>query len=202
MQKKNIALNKITRLIGLAISTASVVAILTPSDAMAVTFNVARTLTDGTNNASLTGTVDIEVGNYTLIDGSPNPFTAVNLTMTSDGDSYTLDTVSNLILGTGRFLINATSSTLTFNTENTDETNIAVLAFTNSGGDPIYSIGVDDHGPYEQFTGDSIPTIYDPSVSFPTVFGTAQVAIPEPITILGVATALGFGTVFKRQLKR
>ncbi|CCI23125.1 exported hypothetical protein [Microcystis aeruginosa PCC 9809] len=112
--------NRLIPTLALAGAT-SLAAMLTPVAATAVTFTVNRSWSQSGNNASLVGTVDVPIGSYTIDStGTPNPFTNVNLTLTVNGNPFTLDTVvvipSGSIIGTGQFLVNATSSTLTFNT--------------------------------------------------------------------------------------
>ena len=98
----------------------SLAAMLTPVAAMAVTFNVNRSWSNSGNNASLVGTLDVPIGSYTIQNGTPNPFTNVNLTLTVNGNPSPVLNVADtsLVVGTGQFLVNATPSVLTFNTAN------------------------------------------------------------------------------------
>ncbi|MFM8299493.1 MAG: PEP-CTERM sorting domain-containing protein, partial [Microcystis aeruginosa] len=181
---------------------------LTPVAAKAVTFTVNRSWSQSGNNASLVGTVDVAIGSYTIdVTGNPNPFTNVNLTLTVNTNSFTLDAAyTSNITGTGQFLVNATSSTLTFNTPNANGSNQAFLLFVNSStgfSDPFYSIGSDNSPGFEIAVG--TPPNVLASVSFPVTFGTAQTAqqVPEPSSLfgLGVLGTLGAASTLKRKLK-
>ena len=201
--------NRLIPTLALAGAT-SLAAMLTPVAAKAITYTVNRSWSSGSDNASLVGTVDVPIGSYTINStGTPNPFTNVNLTLTVNGTPFTLDTVvipSGSISGTGQFLVNATSSTLTFNTANANGSNLAFLLFVNSStgfSDPFYSIGSDNSPGFEIAVGTS-PNVLA-SVSFPVTFGTAQTAqqVPEPSSLfgLGVLGTLGAASTLKRKLK-
>jgi hypothetical protein len=208
--------NRLIPTLALAGAT-SLAAMLTPVAATAVTFTVNRSWSNGSNNASLVGTVDVPIGSYTINStGTPNPFTNVNLTLTVNGTPFTLDTVvipSGSISGTGQFLVNATSSTLTFNT-NVSGFNAARVRFQNSGnpfGNRWYEIGTFlDFFTFQlvNFEGSIASpgfTEVVASVSLPVTFGTAQTAqqVPEPASLfgLGVLGTLGVGSTLKRKLK-
>jgi len=208
--------NRLIPTLALAGAT-SLAAMLTPVAAKAITYTVNRSWSSGSDNASLVGTVDVPIGSYTINStGTPNPFTNVNLTLTVNGTPFTLDTVvipSGSISGTGQFLVNATSSTLTFNT-NVSGFNAARVRFQNSGnpfGNRRYEIGTF----LDFFTGQLVNlegstaspgfTEVVASVSLPVTFGTAQTAqqVPEPASLfgLGVLGTLGVGSTLKRKLK-
>ncbi|REJ39295.1 MAG: PEP-CTERM sorting domain-containing protein [Microcystis flos-aquae DF17] len=209
--------NRLIPTLALAGAT-SLAAMLTPVAAKAVTFTVNRSWSQSGNNASLVGTVDVPIGSYTIDStGTPNPFTNVNLTLTVNGNPFTLDTVvvipSGSIIGTGQFLVNATSSTLTFNT-NVSGFDRATVRFQNSGnpfGNRWYEIGTF----LDFFTFQPVNlegSIASPSftevvasVSLPVTFGTAQTAqqVPEPASLfgLGVLGTLGAASTLKRKLK-
>ncbi|MCZ8119796.1 MAG: PEP-CTERM sorting domain-containing protein [Microcystis sp. LE18-22.4A] len=208
--------NRLIPTLALAGAT-SLAAMLTPVAATAVTFTVNRSWSNGSNNASLVGTVDVPIGSYTINStGTPNPFTNVNLTLTVNGTPFTLDTVvipSGSISGTGQFLVNATSSTLTFNT-NVSGFNAARVRFQNSGnpfGNRWYEIGTFlDFFTFQlvNFEGSIASpgfTEVVASVSLPVTFGTAQTAqqVPEPASLfgLGVLGTLGAASTLKRKLK-
>jgi len=208
--------NRLIPTLALAGAT-SLAAMLTPVAATAVTFTVNRSWSNGSNNASLVGTVDVPIGSYTINStGTPNPFTNVNLTLTVNGNPFTLDTVvipSGSINGTGQFLVNATSSTLTFNT-NASGSNAARVRFQNSGnpfGNRQYEIGTFiDKSTFqlanlEGSISSAGFTEVLASVSLPVTFGTAQTAqqVPEPASLfgLGVLGTLGVGSTLKRKLK-
>jgi hypothetical protein len=186
----------------------SLAAMLTPVAATAVTFTVNRSWSESGNNASLVGTVDVPVGSYTIQNGTPNPFTNVNLILTVNGNPFPVLNAANTssISGTGQFLVNATSSTLTFNTANANGINPANLAFVNSStgfGGPFYGIGFDSTPGFEIAFGTS--PIVVASVAFPVTFGTVQQVqqVPEPASLfgLGVLSTLGAASTLKRKLK-
>jgi hypothetical protein len=91
-------------------------ALIDARPAAAATYDVNLSFTGG-GTASLVGTVDLPLGNYTIMNGAPNPFTAINLTLTVNGTPFSLVQADlSLITGTGQFLIDANASTLIFNT--------------------------------------------------------------------------------------
>ena len=198
----------------------SLAAMLTPVAAMAVTFNVNRSWSEGTNNASLVGTVDVSVGSYTIQNGSPNPFTNVNLTLTINGNAVTLNAVAlTNTSAPAQFLVNATSSVLTFNPDVSDAgcsfSCVSNLVFLDSSqgqaNGPIYSIGsVSDLGSIfreERGVIQSPFTIVVSSTNFPVTFGTAQqqppTSVPEPTATVGLLGLglLGVGSALKRMGK-
>jgi hypothetical protein len=199
--------NRLIPTLALAGAT-SLAAMLTPVAATAVTFTVNRSWSESGNNASLVGTVDVPVGSYTIQNGTPNPFTNVNLILTVNGNPFPVLNAANTssISGTGQFLVNATSSTLTFNTANANGINPANLAFVNSStgfGGPFYEIGFDSNPGFEiAFVTSPIVVA---SVAFPVTFGTVQQVqqVPEPASLfgLGVLSTLGAASTLKRKLK-
>jgi hypothetical protein len=177
--------------------------LLAASGARAQIYNVNLLFMDGANSATLTGTVDIPIGNYTIQSVSPSPFTAANLTLTVNATSYAVDNVlTDIIHGTGQFFIDATATTLTFNTANTDAGDPADLVFSdnlNAFANDRFVIGSNGDPQFEAaYTGAG--SVTSSAVTFPTVFGNV-VATPEPATLalagLG-AMALMF---FRRQSK-
>jgi hypothetical protein len=161
---------------------AAVLTLTSASSSFADVYTVKRTWNDGPDTASLTGTVALPTGSYTIMNGTPNPFTAVNLTLDINGVPHSL-TQANMsnIFGTGKFFITATNADLTFNTAGGNGSNGADLFFlppTNTGYS--YVIGSDGNPAFQNAFmpgGDVIS-----SVSFPTVFGVT----PEP-ACLGLA---------------
>lgn len=183
---------------GVALGVSLLATVLTPNQSLAAIFNVNRSWTDGVNNASLVGTVDIPLGNYTLTQGSANPFTSVALTLTTPGGTFSLDGANNSITGTGQFLITANSTSLIFNTANANETNVAYLLFAESGTDR-YVIGTDGSPGFEvSITGTFLPA----SVAFPTTFGTAATTetVPEPSSMIALAVLGGSLLLGKRRM--
>jgi hypothetical protein len=165
--------------------------LVAPSRTMADLYFVHRVW----SNATLTGTLQLPEGNYTIMNRSPAPFSAVNLTLSVNGTPIVLFTNANtqLISGTGQFFINATPTTLTFSTANGNGANPADLEFVNTGefDIPRYAIGTDGglSPGFEvaYYSGGSALAV----ATFPTVFG---IAIPEPCTVtlgaVGVATLM------------
>lgn len=204
-------MNKNALIPTLALAGATSLAVmLTPVAAMALTFNVNRSWSQSGNNASLVGTVDVALGSYTIQNGSPNPFTNVNLTLTVNGNPFALNAAdTNSILGTGQFLVNATSSTLTFNTANANGSNPADLAFVNSAtgfSGQFYGIGTDTAPGFEVAFNTS-PNVTG-SVAFgvtPVTFGTAQEtpSVPESSATLGLLGLglLGIGSGMRKMRK-
>jgi hypothetical protein len=163
--------------------------LVAPSRTMADLYFVHRVW----SNATLTGTLQLPAGNYTIMNQSPAPFTAVNLTLSVNGTPIVLLTNANtqIIRGTGQFFINATPTTLTFSTANGNGTNPADLVFVNTDvfDVPRYAIGSDGNPGFE--IADYLGGFSLAGVTFPTVFG---IAIPEPCTVtlgaVGVATLM------------
>ena len=198
--------NRLIPTLALAGAT-SLAAMLTPVAAKAVTFTVNRSWSNGSDNASLVGTVDVPIGSYTINStGTPNPFTNVNLTLTVNGNPFTLDAANTLLLsGTGQFLVNATSSTLTFNTANADESNHAFLAFVDSStGLTGLLYGIASQNVSAEVGGSTLVSVFA-QLTFPVTFGTVQTAqqVPEPASLfgLGVLGTLGAASTLKRKLK-
>jgi hypothetical protein len=196
----------------------SLAAMLTPVAAMAVTFNVNRSWSQGSDTASLVGTVDVPLGSYTIQNGTPNPFTNVNLTLTVNGNAVTLNAVDiNNTFAPAQFLVNATSSVLTFNADISGCSSdcSSSLEFINSSqgqaNGPIYSIeSVSDLGSIsseERGVIQSPFTIVVSSTNFPVTFGTAQqqppTSVPEPTATVGLLGLglLGVGSALKRMGK-
>jgi hypothetical protein len=187
----------------------SLAAMLTPVAAMAIpavtTFNVNRSWSSGSDTASLVGTVNVPVGSYTIQDGTPNPFTNVNLILTVNGNPFPVLNAANtsLVLGTGQFLVNATSSTLTFNTAGSNPVDLAFVNSSTVFGGPFYAIGFDSTSGFETAFATS-PNV-NASVAFPVTFGTVQQVqqVPEPASLfgLGVLSTLGAASTLKRKLK-
>jgi hypothetical protein len=160
---------------------------LVTNSSQAVVYEVNRLFTEGFSIATLTGTVDVPIGNYVIQNTTPNPFTAVDLTLTVNASTYNLTNVStDSIYGSGQFTIDATPTTLTFNASG-DISNPADLVF--HGNHPLfinrYVIGSNGFPAFEVAYTDA-GTVGTTGVSFPTVFGTA---VPEPSSLLLIVAA-------------
>jgi len=159
-------------------------AILT-SSAQATLYDVNRSF----GGATLTGTVEIPIGNYVIQNAGASPFTSVSLTLKVNATSYSLvNALTGVIYGSGQFLINATPTTLTFSTANADGSNPADLVFSDTI-DPFsnnrYAIGSNGDPEFEVAYTDAGSALANPP--FPTVFGTA---IPEPGTLMLVGLSV------------
>ena len=186
-----------TSLLSIFASVAAIATFSVASSAKADTYNVSRSFSDGGGTATLVGTVDAALGNYTIMNGAPNPFTNVNLTLTVNGTPFILDHANtSLIFGSGQFFIDATAASLIFNTANADGNNPADLRFFDSLNSNFYSIGSDAKPGFE--IGSTSAGEVSADVTFPVVFGTA---VPEASTsILAVLGAglLGLGLTRQR----
>ena len=90
---------------GASVILAVIILVAIVHGANGVTYIVSRLWTDGIHTASLVGTVDVPLGNYTIINGAADPFTNVSLTLTLNCSPAFLDhTDTSLIEGTGQFL--------------------------------------------------------------------------------------------------
>jgi hypothetical protein len=151
--------------------------------------------------ATLTGTLEIPLGNYTIQSSSASPFIDVNLTLTviwqGETSFHLVNAFTDNIYGTGQFLIDATSTALTFSTANADGGNPADLVFSDSSifGNR-YVIGYDGSPGFEALYTNL--GYFGAGVNFPTVFATA---VPEPKTLLllGAPLLLGFLASVRRR---
>jgi len=157
--------------------------LLIASSAQAQIYNVDRSITDGTSSATLIGTLDIPIGSYTIQNASASPFTSVNLTLTVNATIFVLDNaLTGIITGTGQFFIDATPTTLTFSTANSDGGDPADLEFSDTTllyANDRYVIG-SNADPQFEAAYTAAGSVLSTTVTFPTVFGTA---VPEPTTL-------------------
>jgi len=187
---KVLAMNRVYSILVLGFAAATMVA----SSAQAAIYFVDRSLTNGSSTATLTGTVDIPIGNYTIQNTVPDPFTDVNLTLTVNATSYYFTQEdTSLIFGTGRFDIDATTTSLTFDPIG-NSSNPADLSFWYACHTNRYSVGSDGFAAFEVAYTDA--GVFASGPVFPITFGTATV--PEPTTIIiwslpgGLAIGLGW----------
>lgn len=185
---------------------ASLAALLAPCHALAIIYDIDRSFSfsGGSFTATLTGTVDLPAGSYTISNKGPSPFTSANLTLTVNGTPYSVDSVvTTSISGSGEFYVNATATSLTFSTVNADGGDPADLVFTDNPGGGVnaidrYAIGTDGAGSFEAaYTG--VGGGYVADVVFPTEWG---IAIPEPsiLSLLTIPFAfLGFRVIRARK---
>jgi hypothetical protein len=173
------------------ITTGTLVA---PSPAIANLYTVNRAWSGSGGNATLTGTLDIPMGSYTLMNQPPSPFFAVDLTLTVNGTPYAVNNVlTHSIRGTGQFSVVASSTALIFSA-NGDGSNPASLVFSDNlqpYADNRYVIGSNGDPAFEvayTYAGDVLANV---APSFPVEFG---VVIPEPSALalagLGAAALL------------
>jgi hypothetical protein len=96
-------LTNILRLSFLTAAAATSV-LISAGSAMAATYSVNRSWSDGGGTASLVGTVELPFGNYTIMNGNPDPFTGINLTLTVNATPFGLiHADTSLISGTVPF---------------------------------------------------------------------------------------------------
>src|SRR5258706_10026685 len=182
------------------LQAATLITAMIASSAQATLYNVNRSFTDGVSSATLTGTLGIPIGNYTIQNSSASPFTSVNLTLTVNGTPFLLqNALTDYIFGSGQFFIGATATTLTFSTANADGSNPADLIFsdnTNPGITNRYSIGYNGSPGFEvayTHAGDVGAT-----ATFPTIFAV----VPEPSTACLTGACLLLHLGFRRLRNR
>jgi len=169
-----------------------------------VTYTVNRSWTDGIGTASLVGTVDVPLGDYTIMNRGADPFTNVSLTLTLNGRPFVLDHAdTSFIAGTGQFFIDATLSYLIFDTANADGSNPADLDFFNAANTTHYAIGSDGDPGFERGLSPVAPDVIG-DLTFPVVFGTAANSVPETSSTLALLgfVLIGMGAARKRLTRR
>ena len=207
---------KIPRHFGLPIvRVVALFSLISVSSTNAITYDVSRMWTDifGTGTATLTGTVDVPIGNYTITNGGLTPFTNINLILRAfenangvapfeNGAPIPLDHVdTSFVKGSGVFSINATSSTLIFGASISDIFSAADINFFNTPENTGYTIGSDFAGEFEAGRGQTFGMIG--FLQFPIVFGTAHTTpVPETGSTVALLTPLLLGLALVRQTRR
>lgn len=167
--------------------------------AAGVIYDVNRAWTNGSQNASLVGTVDVDLGSYTIQNNGLAPFNAANLTLTVGGTSYSVNNVlTTSIFGSGLFSITATATELIFSALG-NGFNPADLVFSD-GGANRYAIGSDGNPAFEIAITNSGFVLNSSSPVFPVVWGTAVSTVPEPTTLALLGLGL-VGACFARKKK-
>jgi hypothetical protein len=167
-----------------------------PVTAQAVVYNVNRSFTNGASTATLTGTLSIPIGNYVIQNASVSPFTNVNLSLTTNATSYNLVNALTGIITGGQFIIDATPTTLTFNTNSISAADLVFSDTTGPFDNNRYVIGYDDAPGFQAAYTDTAG-LFVPA-TLPTVFGTA---IPEPSTLVLLVAGI-FASQSRRSRRR
>lgn len=179
---------------------ALVMVAMQPCNAWAA-YVVNRSFSDGVKTATLTGSIDIALGNYVIQNNSGSPFTSVNLVLTVGSTSYNVNNVSTqLILGTGVFNIAATATELIFDFSGNGGNPADLGFFETNGFGNRYYIGSNGNPAFEVAYTAAGDVLANPGPRFPVVFGR-QAAVPEPASLaawslLGV---VGLGLVWRRK---
>jgi hypothetical protein len=191
--------NKIFLIATLAVFTAT-------ERAVADTYYVNRSFTDGMNTATLIGTLDIPEGIWTIMNaapgpGGPSPFTSVNLTLTVDDTSYAVNNVATgAIYCTGAFSITATPTALIFSASG-NATNPADLDFMDKPTGQIsalYGIGSDGDPAFETAIISTARVQANVDPVYPVTFGVEIVPEPSVLRMLAIGVC-GIG-LLRRQL--
>jgi hypothetical protein len=157
-----------------------------PITAQAVVYNVNRSFTNGASTATLTGTLDSPLGHFVIQNGGASPFTNVSLSLTTNANSYNLVNALTGIVQGGQFIIDATPTTLTFNTNSISAADLVFSDQFDAFSHNRYVIGYDASPGFQAAYTDTAEFVV--TATLPTVFGTA---VPEPSTLL----LLGIGAI-------
>ena len=162
-----------------------------PVSARAVVYNVNRSFTNGASTATLTGTLDSPIGHFVIQNAGPSPFTSVNLSLTTNATSYNLTNALTGIIQGGQFIIDATPSTLTFNTNSVGSADLVFSDQSDPYGNNRYVIGYDSIPGFQAaYTNNAAFYV---AATLPTIFGTA---VPEPSALfllgIGAISLLGY----------
>jgi hypothetical protein len=163
----------------------AVLATLLCGGVQAVTYEVNRSFP----GVSLVGTVDVPLGNYVIQSSGAYPFTSIDLLLTADSIPYQLThAFTDIDVGTGKFIVDATPTTLTFGIADADPSNPAAVVFGETLDDQRYVLG--SAGLLEVEVAFIPSGSLTTTIAFPLVFGTA--VVPEP-SALGLAAGALFG---------
>ncbi|MEA5576090.1 hypothetical protein [Anabaena sp. UHCC 0451] len=189
-----IKLTLMKNILPLIIGTAAILASATPSKAL--TFNVNQSWTGsfaGNGNvATLTGTVDIPVGNYTRNNGNQSsPFTGVNLTLNINGVSDALNASSlNIVNTLASYFINVSSADIKISTSGASGAGSNYLLFTSTSTSSRVLFG-SDANPAFVFGSLSSGTLAVTDSSFPLTLGTVA-PTPTPVPWEGANQSIIF----------
>jgi hypothetical protein len=182
-------------------SLSAVLSLVAVNPVRAVTFNVVgASWTQGSNSASLTGTVDIPIGTYTFapgqLFGAPAPFTGFDLNLNINGRNSTPIFSSIRTGATSSVTLTATAADLQFSTSGASDSSVAYLLFNDFTSS--YFIG-SDAIPGSQFASGYGDAVFA-SRSLPTVFAVSSDAqsVPEPTTIPGLLLTGGSLLLLRR----
>lgn len=174
----------------LAVVSACVVVTVGASRASALTYTVNQLISDGTLSATVTGTIDVGLGDYTLTDGG-TPFSSVNLLLTIGSSTYELNAAGVTGDGTGQLFVSATSEFLTLNATPSVE-----LHFFKFG----------DFGAYQIIHGSTTEQMVigsdfvSAAVTLPMVLGTVPSGVPDgSATVLLLGSALAALACIRRR---
>lgn len=170
----------------------AILALVAGSGAQATVYEVNRLFPQ----ASLTGTLEIPLGSYTIQNTNPSPFTSVHLILTLNGTQFFLNhCLTGDIRGTGQFFIDATATSLIFSTANANGANPADLDFSDTTvqqAHNYFSIGYDTIPGYESAYTDA--GSFTANATLPIVFAV----VPEPSVIALLALG-GAGLLYRRK---
>jgi hypothetical protein len=148
---------------------------------------------DLNTGSQLSGTVEIPLGTYEILSGSPSPFTSIDLTVRDGSATFLLnrlDTARGAL--SGRLIINAAEEGLTFSSIS-PAGRLFRIRFTGEHDDFYYDLGGQS---------DAFNTAGQNPVKFGSIL-VSTVVVPEPSTYIGGALLLlPFGVHAMRRLRK